>query len=195
MTQYNIYLGNPYRMTYDWQELVEAVWDLFKPAVDVSGQFNTLRVKSTRTAPVLRRHELLCYVLPGRGSSVITSDVFGSAASSLGADGTTAWQNEGLFVSEVYRHGWAPDMLARIIYHELMHNKFREGNAMHRRGGMAAAEIGEDTEQRRANTRRLGNRLHIPRRQWTDGFALVTERKRAREVLLNLDSDDPLAGL
>jgi len=195
MTEYKVYLGNPYRMKYDWQELVEAVAVLFKPVIDASSRFDALRVRSTRTAPVLARHELLCYVLPARGSSVITSENFGSAASSRGEDGTTAWQNRGVFVSEVYKHGWNPDMLARIIYHELMHNKLREGNSMHRRGGLAAAEIGEDSDQRRANTRRFGSRLHVRHQQWVGGFAMVRERERVRESLLTLDSDDPLAGL
>jgi len=192
MTDYNIYLGNPYRMKYEWQELVDAVADFFKPVVDATDRFDTVKVRSTRTAPVLARHELLCYVLPSRGSSVITRENFGSAADSLGADGTTAWQNRGAYVSEVYRGGWGVEVLSGLIYHELMHNKLREGNSMHRRGGMAAAEISEDSEQRRVNTRRMASRLHTRHTQWIGGFEMVRERQAALDCM---NSDDPLACL
>lgn len=190
--QFTVYLGNPTEMKYDWNALVSEVFDLMLPVVKESKKFKKLRVRSTMTAPVVADHELLCYVVPGQSDSIIDLSVFGATKDSLGDGGTTLGKSPSLIVSEVYKNAWAPDELATLVYHELMHNKFREGRKLHRRKGMASEVLSDETKQLKKNTRKLAEILHRKQPQWVAGF----ERKKKKAVILpNLDSQDPLEGL
>lgn len=192
MQTFNVYLGNPHEMKYDWKALVKVVYELMDPVVVASKKYNRLKVVSTTTAPVVADHELLCYVLPGKSSSVIDPSIYGPTKDMLGSDGTTVWRSPGKTVSEVYKRTWKPDTLGKLVYHELMHNKLREGVSLHRRKGLASEVLDADTKQRNKNTKRMAARLHRPQPQWIDGFERI---KSARSLLQNLDSHDPLYGL
>ena len=200
MATYKVYLGDPFTMKYEWKKLVAAVKKLLAPTLEFSSKYDEAQVVVARTAPAIADHELLCYVVPARGNSVIDLQEFNISAANLGQDGTTVWRDPATSVCEVYRHEWEPELLAKLVYHELMHNKLRESNRMHRRKGLASAVIEEDTEQKQANSRLMGRRLHRKQPQWLDGFNNATGSKptqvnRVDAGILNRGETDPLAGL
>lgn len=173
MSSYRIYLGNPHRLTYRWHDLCVALRDLFNPVVAHTSRFSSVWVGSTMTKPSLEPHELLIYVLPQRGDSVVGPE-YGVPTSNLGDDGFTAWRRPGEVGSEVYKHDWEPGMLAKLAYHEAMHNKLRYDNRrLHRLHGLASRTVEEDTRQRDRNSRLMGRNLHRHVPQWLGGFDAV----------------------
>src|SRR5262249_38901775 len=77
----------------------------------------------------LQDDELRCFVLSNRDNSVVSRH----AGADLGPSGTTAQTDRGT-ISEIYVASFDRDdslCMARLIFHELMHNKLRMGNDMH----------------------------------------------------------------
>ena len=173
MAEYVAYLGNPYSIKYPWKSLSDSVAALLKPVVAHSSKFDSVEVKVVSAAPSMPQHSLLCYVVKTRSQSLIAAADFGISVDQLGQDGMTLWRTGDTSVSEVYQHSWKPEMLAKLVYHEFMHNKLRETNKMHRRKGLAAAIVDAESEQRAANSRRMGKRLHRKQAQWLGGFSLL----------------------
>lgn len=172
MATYKIVLGNPTRMRYQWQTLVERVHALFLPSVRKQGSgFDNLHVRSTMEEPTLAAHELLVYVLP-RSSCSIVSHRFPN--SSPGHDGLTAWDGS-MTGSEVYVRNLAtPQDTAHLIYHEALHNKLHlSDSALHSRGGLAASPVSPPLSQR--NIDDMAGALRTSRTQWTGGFALIDD--------------------
>jgi len=53
MGSYNIYLGDPHGVEYDWKSLEIAVAELFAPAIAGSRRYSKIQAHRTRVAPTL----------------------------------------------------------------------------------------------------------------------------------------------
>lgn len=186
MSTLNVCFGNPKHLKYQWQALVHETVKLFVPVIKASKKFKRVHVYSTMQRPKLLPQDILIYVLPNKPSGIVGSH-FG--VNSGGPDGHTAWGADGIG-SEVYKRSWNPRMLARLAYHEAMHNKLKKGDAMHSHGGLAGSPIYEDTKDTQANIKRFAEALGKNRHQWTGGWDVA---KPSEDI--NLNSDDPLSGL
>jgi hypothetical protein len=115
-------------------------------------------------------HEMLVYFMPPNLSIVKNvPNMIGSP--NLGADGTTA-PNAG--ASEVYVKSDHPLFLAKIAFHELMHNRLRLSNAeLHGQGGLASASIQANTPLTPANIQSMAKVIADPITQWTEGIDIL----------------------
>jgi hypothetical protein len=78
-------------------------------------------------------HELLIYVVPSQGKSVIARKYPEAERPGSKNSGATYPGNKGA-ISEIYFDKFAAEDwpgMAKIAFHELMHNKLRIGNDMH----------------------------------------------------------------
>lgn len=86
------------------------------------------------------------------------------------------------FLSEVYVDGQNTDMIAKLIYHECMHNKLRADNQMHTQGGLASAVINPTTAIARANIDTMSANLKKKRPQWPNVFPLLLSHRVRRDA-------------
>ena len=68
--------------------------------------------------------------------------------------------------------------IANLTFHELMHNKLRMGDEMHRQGGLAASPVDSSMRPSDKNIAAMSAALLKPQPQWTGGFAELTERAK-----------------
>ena len=120
MRRFHLFLGNPAGLAFNWQELAEAVLQLLLPALPFTADFNRVRVRSTMTRPTLAPGDVVVYVVRSQFSSIV--------GRRLGVDpqphhgGLTVPRN-GVTGSEAYLRGSSIEQSARVIVHELLHNK------------------------------------------------------------------------
>jgi hypothetical protein len=122
-----------------------------------------VRVRWTTSCPTTRiqGHELLIYMV----QSVISS------AWATGAGGKTG--------SEVYVGRMTPALVARVAFHEAMHNKTHwNDRRLHGRGGLARATVLDNTRLTRQNIQDMARVLGRNRPQWTGGCALMNDPLR-----------------
>jgi hypothetical protein len=128
------------------------------------------------TAP----HELLVYVVSSGMDSIVNSlpGLSGQPAN-LGDDGLTAWTNT-LTASEIYvsRFGGDASMLAKLAFHEAMHNKTHQGSGLHNGGGLAASPLLAGSQLTRANIQIMAGALGRARAQWTGGCSAYNDPLR-----------------
>ncbi|HKP59454.1 MAG TPA: hypothetical protein VJV78_22175 [Polyangiales bacterium] len=166
VTTFHVYLGNPKALQYRWHDLAVAVRDILQPAFPKNST-RKLYVKSTMSAPTLKMGEVLVYVAPSQGQSILARSFdIGVAASRAGF--TIVSDVDGA-ASEAYVAGTtSPGDLARVICHEILHNKTPlETNALHKRGGLSASPPGAPTVD---DYRLLTRHLTAPGKQWLGGF-------------------------
>lgn len=84
--------------------------------------------------------------------------------------------------SEVYCKALDSDFLAKLAFHEIMHNKLGIGNELHKRNGMAQATVGPDTKLTPENSRDLAAAMPNAHPQWTGGVALLVTAKSRRDA-------------
>ena len=169
---YRIYLGNPVGMQYWWNDLVIAVRDLFLPVI-AHTQWDAVSVHSTMSSPALRPTDLLVYVLPNSGASVVAT-AFGSPS---GGGGTTAWSTAKGTGSEVYTYNATPADVANLIFHEALHNKLHYSDTqLHAQGGLAASPV--SPPQRRSDIALMRHGLPLTRAQWLGGWAAINDPLR-----------------
>ena len=87
---YNVWLGNPYGVGYQWQGLCEEVAARFGPVIGKQKKYGRVRVRSTMDKPALLPHELLIYVVPTRGDHRIIAAHFGGHVTANDQFGYTA---------------------------------------------------------------------------------------------------------
>jgi hypothetical protein len=115
-------------------------------------------------------HELLVYFMPPNVS--VIKHVPRQLPPDLSAAGNTAFLSG---ASEVYVRSTSPKVLARLAFHELMHNRLRlNDRALHPQGGLASAEINDSTEYTDANKRAMAAVINRPIKQWTEGITILT---------------------
>lgn len=88
--------------------------------------------------------------------------------------------------SEVYPRMIDAEVLARLAFHEAMHNKLRLGNEMHTQGGMASKSVGAETPLTDANIAAMAAAMRSPVPQWPEGFEVL------RQARIRRDNNDPM---
>lgn len=165
MATYNIYLGNPAKLEYPWKRLVDEVQRLLSPAFAAGSRWDRLYVKSTMSAPTLLEGEVLVYVVRSQLSSVLGRKL--GLHPEPGHGGLTQ-MTDSRAASEAYMQGTDTPMLARVICHELFHNKTGlENEQMHALGGLCASPTQAPI---RSNYDLLRKHLAKPVQQWLGGF-------------------------
>jgi hypothetical protein len=135
----------------------------------LSERFDSVRVAWGTTCPNVAAHEVLIYVVQGQLDSVVGPN-FGHGFPE--AHGFTAWNGNGTG-SEIYLANRGAPLMARIAFHELMHNKLHwEGTRLHGSeggGGLAQETVNESTQLTDANKTLMAGVLGNDRPQWTGG--------------------------
>lgn len=169
---YRVVLGNPTRMRYQWQSLCQEVHALFLPVIrHADCRFDRLRVNSTMDVPTIAGHDLLIYVFASSACSPVAEHF----QAQRGYSGTTAWRGDSTG-SEVYVRGLeGPRHVAKIIFHEAMHNKLHRGDNLHSQGGLAAETIYADTPLTDANIATMAPALATSRPQWTGAWDMIND--------------------
>jgi hypothetical protein len=144
--------------------------DLFSPCISNDFENNWVYFADAQNKP--DKHELLVYFMPAQTS--IIKHVPSVAAPDLSIDGNTAYAAG---ASEVYVKSSDPLLLANLAFHELMHNRLKVGNSLHRQGGLASAVVYNSTEITKDNIRAMAKVISKPIKQWTDGIALLADGK------------------
>ena len=125
----------------------------------------------TTSCPTVRPHELLIYVVVSALDSIVVSlPGLTNTQTRINSDGLTVWTGT-LTAAEVYttRFGANSAMLAKLAFHEAMHNKTHRGNSLHSGGGLAASPISSRSALTTANIRLMRRVLGTSRPQWTGG--------------------------
>jgi hypothetical protein len=112
-------------------------------------------------------------------SIVVSLPGLRSRPASIDADGLTVWAGS-LTASEVYttRFGSNAAMLAKLAFHETMHNKTHQGAGLHSSGGLAASPITPSSSLTAANIRTMAGLLARSRPQWAGGCTAYNDPLR-----------------
>jgi hypothetical protein len=144
--------------------------NLFSPCTSDRFENNWVYFADLNTK--LDRHELLVYFMPPN-VSVIKNVPHLTDPPDLTADGNTAYAAG---ASEVYVKNRDPALLAKLAFHELMHNRLKLGDTrLHPQGGLASAEINASTQLTPQNIRTMAAAIDTPIKQWTDGIATLLD--------------------
>lgn len=160
----NVYLGNPFKTTYRWQSLCEEVLALLKPSINFKK--HKLRVASTMTKPPLHPADVVVYMLPDRDYSQM--GLLGYDRADPNDGGATRPAEP--CASEVYLDGFEPKQAAKFIWHEIAHNKAKQGNSLHGGNGLLQSGIGPSTELKEGDIKKMKKWLPKHVSQWTEGF-------------------------
>ena len=87
--------------------------------------------------------------------------------------------------SEVYAKMIDAEVLAKLAFHEAMHNKLRQGAELHAGGGLASAGVGSDKSLSDDNIAAMAAAMRTPVKQWPEGFEVL------RQARLRRDANDP----
>lgn len=149
-----IWLLNPYKLHYNWDELRSQVATLMKPVVNLydsknkGAKFDSVLVSNRYTIPPITAKDLAVYVVPTPNYGFVGTD-FGESGHRKDAGGLTSEPSGGQSCSEAYvgdeeiagtngefiqvdaleknpkgvyvNRKASPMLLAKVIYHELMH--------------------------------------------------------------------------
>jgi hypothetical protein len=150
---------------------------LFSPIVGYNSFFenNWVYFNPISAAPVA--HELLVYFMPS-GKSIVKNAPNTIGPIDLSADGNTAY---GAGASEVYVKYSDAILLAKLAFHELMHNRLKQSNQqLHNpkgQQGLAAADIKSTTKINDANIKSMAAVLRDPITQWIAGISILNNGK------------------
>jgi hypothetical protein len=102
-----------------------------------------------------------------------------------GHNGRTQWENvDGVeqFLSEVYVDSQDADLIAKLVFHECMHNKLRlTGPQLHPMGGLASAVLGPASRLTPQNANAMAAALGTSRTQWPNVTPFLVERRIRRD--------------
>lgn len=180
MATFRILLANPYAFQQNWNEQCQDVYDMFKPIIAHSGKYDRLYVRSEYVEPASFACELCLYMVPDSERSVVGKHFMGYDTADLaGSDGLTEGKMVGgrlVVGSEIYLSNLTTvRQRSLILYHEAMHNVLRKGDAkLHSMGGLAGAEINEDTKRKASNDKKMGQAIGNMAAQWEGGFAAAS---------------------
>jgi len=114
--------------------LRQRVEEFFAKVVKVSGKFDSANVAWAKSPPTLGDHDLIVYFVRDRLDTIVKPGINPKAVLAKDLAGVTLWQTgTGLTASEVYLYGHLEDseFLARMAFHELMHNVSWTGDDLH----------------------------------------------------------------
>ena len=172
-----IWIGNVAGVDSDTTEALRTnLQTLFAGISDKSNSFDT--VKIITTSDTISSKDLLCYIVSDFDSSVVKK--FDSTITDGGTAGNTSFKTgaTSTSASEVYLDvitNACTDValgMAKLIFHELMHNKATMGDSLHSQGGggLAAETVTESTTRTLANVAFMKARLANQVIQWQGGF-------------------------
>jgi hypothetical protein len=147
---------------------------LFSPIVGYNNFFENNWVFFDPVAAAPMAHELLVYFMPP-GKSVVKNAPSNGTPIDLSAEGNTAF---GAGASEVYVKYTDAVLLAKLAFHELMHNRLKQGNSpLHNQQGLAGASISSTTQLNDRNIKSMAAVLRDPITQWTAGISILNNGK------------------
>ncbi|GJE60228.1 hypothetical protein [Methylobacterium trifolii] len=119
-------------------------------------------------------HECLVYFMPPGRSIVLQSPKLPKGDFELGGDqGGNTNPNSG--ACEVYVKWKDAKTLARLAFHELLHNRLKLGNTLHKEDGLrTGGVITSATKLTDGNKRDMAKGIKQPVPQWSDGIILMT---------------------
>ncbi|SON55555.1 hypothetical protein HDIA_2014 [Hartmannibacter diazotrophicus] len=162
-------LGNPYKLQYKWQQLCEELAGLLKKSLN--GE--TVRVYSTMAKPALGPEDVMVYVVPNEEMGRVAEhfDVR-DGGNALGCTFTGEKSASEVYIDSEYAgEKLPPDYVAKLIWHEIAHNKSRLGNhKMHRGHGLLQAFVRSRDGLTSDDIKFMRKHIHAQVRQWTGGF-------------------------
>lgn len=163
----------PVRTAYVIQSQLAA---LFSPIVGVSGFYENNWVFFNPSQATPMDNEMLIYIMP-QGVSIVKNLPGLKGSVDLSLNGNTVWVGN-VRASEFYAVGPDPVLLAKLAFHELMHNRLKQGDEMHAdQDGLGAKVIGPDTQISSRNMRSMAQVLRRPCPQWTNGISILNSGK------------------
>lgn len=180
MAAYNVYMVKLGSVTVDEGAVGGTLRDLFNRVINSSRGLRTrfdagTAITWTTTCPAPQAWELLIYVVASSLDSVVST-----LGGSPSGDGLTSWRGD-VTGSEVYVNASRGDniLLAKLAFHEAMHNKKRWTDAqLHPTGGLAGSPITAATPLTDANIALMAAVLGRNRPQWTGGCAAYNDPLR-----------------
>jgi hypothetical protein len=147
---------------------------LFSPIVGADNFFENNWVFFDPNAAAPMGHELLVYFMPA-GKSIVKSAPNVQGPIDLSAEGNTAY---GAGASEVYVKSNDAVLLAKLAFHELMHNRLKQSNQqLHPQGGLAAAKLSGSSTLNTRNIQSMAAVLRQPITQWIAGISILKNGK------------------
>jgi hypothetical protein len=120
---------------------------------------------------LIQPYELLVYFVPAPIDTIL--DKIQNALGVRDSGGLTVFIHNGEHASEVYANVGDSDLVARVAFHEIMHNKLKLGNTMHNLhiggGGIANASTGVNDNLTQKNINLMAAHLRDRHPQWTGG--------------------------
>jgi len=131
-----------------------------------------IAIRLQRTCPLsIAIADVVVYLVQNPTDSVFAR--FGVAAHPSGHGGRTCYTIPGrLRASEVYVRSEFGSLLAKVVFHEVLHNKTGWGNSRlhgHHHGGVSAASIRHDTVVSDEDLDLMGTHVGAAHPQWTGG--------------------------
>jgi hypothetical protein len=173
---YNVYLADVLGcVSADFKlKISTTLQGFFGDVVALAGSgFTSATVQWIASFPSVTPQELLVYFVPNQAQSIMAA---AGRKPTPGADGGTFVAATGT-VSEVYA-GSSPGaaLLARLAFHELMHNKMQMSDGqLHPRGGLAAATVTDSTDCTDQNKGDMAAALQKSVPQWTTGITILSQ--------------------
>jgi|SRR4051812_20841211 hypothetical protein len=158
-------------------DTADEIYNLIVPCLQHQKYFDDVDVFFPQYKPNPLNTDLVVYYLANQDSVGHVLDA--RAASTVAEDdGQTTWSTGGngstlQFCSEVRVGASAKSSalgLAKLTFHELMHNKLQVGDALHSRGGLAGASVDENTPMTTKNAKDFGQALVKQHTQWMGGY-------------------------
>jgi hypothetical protein len=180
MILYHIYLVDPYKLLQPngVSTSVAAQLKLLFDPIATDAKFAGAMVDYGNGVVSPAHNELLVYVMPP-GKSIVALSPGGTPQTDPTSDGYTNFRAG---ASEVYaKHLDHPVMLAKLAFHECMHNKLRLGqtsatgpDGLHSsQDGLGQESITESTPLTSRNSKAMTAALARPVPQWSDGIQQV----------------------
>jgi hypothetical protein len=160
-----------------FSETIDELQALFDLCLKHQRYFDGVDIYFPQYRPVPENTDLVVYYLASPDSVAFVLDE--KADSYVSEDsGQTAWSTGGSgkvlqYCSEVHVGSIArsnPRALAKLTFHEFMHNKLKVGDSLHSRGGVAGKSVGPDTKLTTQNAKDFGQALIKQHVQWIDGY-------------------------
>ena len=171
-------IGNEARAGATLKGFIDEVIDASEP---LKRRFSDgAEVLWSTSCPDVAAHELLIYVVPSSDDSIVKDmPALRGRTSPSGSDaGFTAWADD-LTASEIFPpRGTEPAMIAKLAFHEAMHNKMHSGSDLHGQDGLAVSPLTPSSALTADNKRRMAQVLGRNRRQWTGGCSLYNDPMR-----------------
>jgi hypothetical protein len=193
MAKYNVRLVNPWKMWFKREQVMHEVASLFRPVAEAA-KFEDVNVTATLALPTLMPSDVLVYLLPNEGYSLLEKafgegggDPAGRTVVEYGASevyiaGPTSGSG-GVSMRIDHKQGHTatfefvhdPPTIAKVVFHEVLHNKLKMSDAqLHNQKGPGNAlfrkELLPHSKRSAEDTALLAKVLGKTRPQWTKGW-------------------------